>query len=68
MKRILTAFIDECGNNGFKFESAGVSNYYIISSVIVKSEHIQKLKTEFLFLNKKCFIINLIYFMKIILG
>jgi|TARA_Y100000385_G_scaffold286964_1_gene350117 hypothetical protein len=55
MDRKFTAYIDECGNSGFDFESSGVSNFYIISSVIIKPEKIIKVKNEAEEIRKKYF-------------
>jgi len=47
-----TAFIDECGNFGFNFESkgnddsGGASLYYIVCAVVVKNEQIETLESE----------------------
>lgn len=37
------AFIDECGNFGFDFDSEGVSKYYILCAVIVKNPELSQL-------------------------
>ena len=37
------AFIDECGNFGFDFDSEGVSKYYILCAVIVKNSELSQL-------------------------
>lgn len=39
-----TAFIDECGNFGFDFQSIGTSTHYIICAIIVKNEEISEIE------------------------
>jgi len=47
-----TAFVDECGNFGFNFETKtssktdGPSLYYIVCAVVVKNENISSLESE----------------------
>ncbi|MFA0815275.1 MAG: DUF3800 domain-containing protein [Anaerofustis sp.] len=41
-----TAYIDECGNFGFDFESSGTSKYYIISAVVVKNAAISDIEKK----------------------
>jgi hypothetical protein len=38
-----TAFIDECGNFGFRFEREGTSKYYIICAVVAQNSELQYL-------------------------
>ena len=41
-----TAYIDECGNFGFDFESGGSSEKYILCAVVVKNSDLPRLHAE----------------------
>lgn len=49
------AFIDECGNFGYKFEKTGCSSHFIVSAVIIEYDSVDYVRKEIEILRKKYF-------------
>lgn len=47
------AYVDECGSFGFDFNKEGTSKYYVLCSIIVRNDKLEKLHADFDCIKKK---------------